>query len=371
MPNHCVVFGCKATSERNTDRSFHRIPPESKARTKWLKMLNRKNYSPGKYAHVCSFHFAEEDFKIMPTTSKAPPQLQRRKLKKDAVPRFNLRGQQKDQRAFHKSSATSINAREKYDQITDNLSSDTETKENSDTENSTEMAISNNSEDLEQAKKELAELKMENEALRKRIFKWENLSEEDIKTYTELDASVFNTVVAMIERFQPLSYWSGKPVNSITSHNQLKIFLMRLRRDMPYFDLAKRYGVSHTTIQNIFLTYLHAFHQIFFIGCMKNIPFLEKNCGSMPNTFGGISNCRIILDCTEFFIETPRQDLHAASASYSNYKHRLTAKYLIGVAPNGAITFVSNGFPGSTSDKMVTDHSKVITQLKVQFKPLK
>ena len=140
----------------------------------------------------------------MPTTSKAPPQLQRRKLKKDAVPRFNLRGQQKDQRAFHRSSATSINAREKYDQITDNLSSDTETKENSNTENSIEMAISNNSEDLEQAKKELAELKMENEALRKRIFKWKNLSKEDIKTYTGLDASVFNTVVAMIEKFQPL-----------------------------------------------------------------------------------------------------------------------------------------------------------------------
>ena len=78
MPNHCVVFGCKATSERSTDRSFHRIPPEPKARTKWLKMLHRKNYSPGKYAHVCSFHFAEEDFKIMPTTSKAPPQLQRK-----------------------------------------------------------------------------------------------------------------------------------------------------------------------------------------------------------------------------------------------------------------------------------------------------
>ena len=81
------------------------------------------------------------------------------------------------------------------------MSSDTETKENSDTENSTEMAISNNSEDLKQAKKELAELKMENEAVRKRIFKWENLSEEDIKTYTGLDASVFNTVVAMIKRF--------------------------------------------------------------------------------------------------------------------------------------------------------------------------
>ena len=45
---------------------------------------------------------------------------------------------------------------------------------------------------------------------------------------------------------------------------------------MPYFDLVKRYGVSHTTIQNIFLTYLHAFHQIFFIGCIKNYHLWKK-----------------------------------------------------------------------------------------------
>ena len=64
-------------------------------------------------------------------------------------------------------------------------------------------------------------------------------------------------------------------------------------------------------------------------------------------------------------IETPRKDLEAASASYSNYKHRLTAKYLIGVAPNGAVTFVSDGYPGSTSDKVVTDQSRVITHMKV------
>ena len=38
-------------------------------------------------------------------------------------------------------------------------------------------------------------------------------------------------------------------------------------------------------------------------------------------------------------------------------------QYLIGVAPNGAITFVSDGYTGSSSDKMVTDDSGILNHL--------
>ena len=51
------------------------------------------------------------------------------------------------------------------------------------------------------------------------------------------------------------------------------------------------------------------------------------------------------MECTEFRIATPRSDLQAAITTYSNYKHNVTAKFLIGVAPNGAITFVTDAFP--------------------------
>ena len=71
----------------------------------------------------------------------------------------------------------------------------------------------------------------------------------------------------------------------------------------------------------------------------------------------------MIIDCTEFFIEKPRSNLNAAGLLFSNYKHRLTAKYLIGVAPNGAITFVSDGYLGSTSDKVITDNSGILSLL--------
>ncbi len=109
-------------------------------------------------------------------------------------------------------------------------------------------------------------------------------------------------------------------------------------------------------------------HKLFYVALMEKLPSPEKNKFSMPESFADISNCRVIIERTKFQIQTPRKDLRAAGASYSNYKHKLFAKYLIGVAPNGAITFVSKGYHGSTYDKVVTDQSGVITNVKVRTK---
>ncbi len=139
---------------------------------------------------------------------------------------------------------------------------------------------------------------------------------------------------------------------------------MRLKLDLPYFDIARRCSVSQSTIQNITMTYLDALHKIFFHGMMPALPLQEKNKCSLPESFSDIANCRVIIDCTEFKIATPRSDLQAACTSYSNYKHNLTGNFLIGVSQNGVITFVSDALLGSTSDKVVTDKSNIITHLK-------
>eukprot|EP00795_Rhopilema_esculentum_P007382 gene7382-13129_t len=98
-------------------------------------------------------------------------------------------------------------------------------------------------------------------------------------------------------------------------------------------------------------------------GMITALPSIEKNKCSLPDSFGDFSNCRIIIDCTEFRISVPRKDLAAAASSFSNYKHYLTGKFLIGVAANGAVTFVSNGFPGSASGKAVTKDSGILHHL--------
>ena len=53
--------------------------------------------------------------------------------------------------------------------------------------------------------------------------------------------------------------------------------------------------------------------------------------------------------------------------SYSNYKHNLTRKFLIGVAPNGTITFVSDRLLGNTSEKLTTGKSGILTYLIASF----
>lgn len=49
--------------------------------------------------------------------------------------------------------------------------------------------------------------------------------------------------------------------------------------------------------------------------------------------------------------------------TYSSYKHRNTWKVLVGIAPNGVVTFVSSLFPGSMSDKVITLKSGLLEQL--------
>lgn len=42
---------------------------------------------------------------------------------------------------------------------------------------------------------------------------------------------------------------------------------------------------------------------------------------------------------------------------YSTYKSGFTIKYLVGIAPSGAITFISTGFGGRTSDGIIVNSS--------------
>lgn len=49
--------------------------------------------------------------------------------------------------------------------------------------------------------------------------------------------------------------------------------------------------------------------------------------------------------------------------TYTSYKHRNTWKLLVGVAPDGVITFVSKASPGSTSDKKIVQESNVLDQM--------
>lgn len=99
--------------------------------------------------------------------------------------------------------------------------------------------------------------------------------------------------------------------------------------------------------------------------CMQSIitlPELNVLQLRVPKCFEKFSDTRIVLDCTELFIQSP-SSLENKSLTYSNYKSHDTFKALVGVSMTGAVVFVSRLWPGSTSDVEITRKSGLFKQL--------
>ena len=147
--------------------------------------------------------------------------------------------------------------------------------------------------------------------------------------------------------------------------NQLFLALIKLKLNLPHRDLAHRFGISVSVVSKYFITW------ICFLYChLREIdwmPTVEQVKGTLPFAFKEkYPKTYIIIDASEIFIETPT-DLEIQSSTWSNYKHNITAKFLIGCTPNGAVSFVSQLYVGSVSDVKLTVESGLINKL--QGKP--
>ena len=72
--------------------------------------------------------------------------------------------------------------------------------------------------------------------------------------------------------------------------------------------------------------------------------------------------CVVIIDCFEIFLYRPTH-LLARAQTYSQYKHHNTVKYLIGITPQGTVSYISEGWGGRTSDKYITEHCSLLKNL--------
>ena len=83
----------------------------------------------------------------------------------------------------------------------------------------------------------------------------------------------------------------------------------------------------------------------------------------MPMCFRALyqNKVAVIIDCFELFTEKPSGALNQVQ-TYSNYKHHQTVKYLIGISPQGTVTFISDGWGGRTSDKHIVEKSGFLLQ---------
>ena len=141
---------------------------------------------------------------------------------------------------------------------------------------------------------------------------------------------------------------------------ELLAVLVRLRLGLYTEDVCARFGISRSYYSKIFTTW------IVFLSKELTLlfPWPSKDLIQRytPAQFNIYPRTRVILDCTEIFIERPSL-LKANCQAYSNYKSHSTFKALVGVSPSGAFTFVSDLWSGRASDKLLVQESGILDLL--------
>ena len=174
---------------------------------------------------------------------------------------------------------------------------------------------------------------------------------------------VFNIVVKHALRFKDcVNYFAGWKVESISYEDQIFITLMKVRQNYTQLHLAQLFHCGVATISNIVLTFIHVLHKILFDDLMTSIPSREKNKISAPSSFRQFGSCRIVIDCTDIEVAAPGL-MSKQSATYSSYRGMNSFKVIVGVAPNGVITYVSRLYPGYISDKAIVQESGLLNHL--------
>ena len=78
----------------------------------------------------------------------------------------------------------------------------------------------------------------------------------------------------------------------------------------------------------------------------------------LPPEFSAFADTQVVLDCTEIFSQIP-SSLLLQSEVFSNYIAHATFKAMIGMAPQGAITFLSGLYVGSMSNREISTLSGI------------
>lgn len=203
-------------------------------------------------------------------------------------------------------------------------------------------------------------------------------SDERTKFYTGLPKK--DLFYKLFDHLQPkiktMRYWRGEK-NTVLCANNLKrkylsspkkfgpqrklvqideflLVLMKLRLGLLELDLADRFNITTSTVSSTFFTWMKML-SIELKG-MIEYPPQDHVFSNLPKDAHAFPRLRSILDCTEIFIERPR-DLMVQSMTWSSYKHHNTAKILVGITPRGKISYLSKAWGGRTSDNHIVNES--------------
>ena len=229
---------------------------------------------------------------------------------------------------------------------------------------------------------ELEELKTENAVLRRQATKGRNVvdkflkTDRKIRTYTGLpNKKTFNNLVKYVtQKSKKLRYWSGSrkvistkvrrnfkaspkktgPQRKLSVKEELTLVLLKLRTAITNEMLADLFDISNGGASQVVNTWVK------FLACeLKPLifwPSKEAIRESLPKSLRHYPNLRCTIDCSEIFIDRPR-NLEIQALTWSDYKKHNTVKFLVGITPSGMISFLSKAWGGRASDQHITRES--------------
>ncbi|XP_020898606.1 uncharacterized protein LOC110237362 [Exaiptasia diaphana] len=365
----CCVPGCFNNSKKDKGRlSFYVIPKDNELRKLWFHKISRQGFKPKKEQisgfRVCSEHF-EGGAKTYSVNVPTIFPLSKSHVTAQKEPRRKLNRHTID------SSSVEENARESSCSI--KLTTNKMDDSNCEVSEQEKIAM------LEE---KLMSLDLERKQLLARIdierFGVERfrMSDSDMLYYTGLENyEFFKALYEFLDSdcgaISRLNFWGSNNSSlqfqdtdkcgkkrSLIPADELFLTLSRLRVNMAEKVLADQFRISVSEVSRIFATYLDFMYTRFIqLDIWASRETIDK---TMPESFRvEYPFTRIILDCTELFIQKP-SCFRAQSETYSTYKSHNTAKGLIGIAPYGAVTFVSDLFGGHASDKEIVEATGIL-----------
>ena len=237
---------------------------------------------------------------------------------------------------------------------------------------------------INRLKLKVTELEEYIEKLKAPQFSLEKIKDDDsaVRFYTGFPN--FSSLFAVFQYFRPkfehVHYWQGPksgnkkdlfyqsqlnstkpgPKRKLALIDEFFLVLVRLKVGLFLGDLSDRFCISTGLLSKIFTTWIN----FLYLELPLLFPFPSQTLirKQMPKQFKAYPTTRIIIDGTEIFIEVP-SSMKSQSQTWSQYKHHNTWKALVGISPNGLVTFVSKLWSGRVTDKMLTKESGLLDML--------